>query len=159
MCFKTANPLETKNIGKALGTLLGKGDVLLITGDLGAGKTTFIQGLAEGLGVKAQVTSPTFTIIHEYPGIIPLYHIDAYRLEKEAEILELGLEDYFYGNGITAIEWPEKLHSWLPEDAIEINIKKTEDQNDGRLLFFTGHGKKGYQELLEELKQIAGIGH
>ncbi len=157
MQFETADPRQTKKLGEIFASLLEKGDLLLITGDLGAGKTTFIQGLALGLGIKIAVTSPTFTIVHEYPGPLPLYHIDAYRIERETEILELGLDEYFYGDGITAIEWPEKIENWLPQDAIEINIKKIMNQENKRVLTFMAHGKTVYQDLLKELKRIANL--
>lgn len=159
MRFKTASPDETKKLGQALGSLLKKGDILLIYGELGAGKTIFTQGLAIGMGIKAHITSPTFTIIHEYPGTIPLYHIDAYRLDKEEEILELGLEEYLYGEGVTAIEWPEKLDSWLPEEVIEISIKKIDGQENKRELTFAGQDKRGFGELMEELKKNVHISH
>ncbi|MFA5535851.1 MAG: tRNA (adenosine(37)-N6)-threonylcarbamoyltransferase complex ATPase subunit type 1 TsaE [Bacillota bacterium] len=158
MQIETNNPQQTKELGRALGGLLQKGNLLLINGTLGAGKTTFIQGLALGLGIGATVTSPTFTIIHEYPGNPPLYHIDAYRIERETEIPELGLEEYFYGDGITAIEWPEKITAWLPEEAMEIKIDKVMNQQDKRVLTFTARGKKDYRSLLKELKRLASTG-
>ena len=107
---------DTLNLGKKIGDVLKPGDILLLEGDLGAGKTTFTQGLAEGLGVDAFVNSPTFVIINEYfSGHLPLYHMDLYRLEDEAQLYDLGVEEYFFGNGVSVVEWPEIALSLLPE--------------------------------------------
>jgi len=105
---------ETRAIGRRLAAALQPGAVLIFTGNLGAGKTTLIQGVCEGLGVTATVTSPTFTLINEYPGRLPVYHFDFYRLHADAELHDLGLEEYFDGEGICLIEWPELIESWLP---------------------------------------------
>ena len=107
---------DTLNLGKKIGDVLKPGDILLLEGDLGAGKTTFTQGLAEGLGVDEFVNSPTFVIINEYfSGHLPLYHMDLYRLEDEAQLYDLGVEEYFFGNGVSVVEWPEIALSLLPE--------------------------------------------
>lgn len=107
---------DTLNLGKAIGTVLKPGDILLLEGDLGAGKTTFTQGLAEGLGVDEFVNSPTFVIINEYfSGKLPLYHMDLYRLEDESQLYDLGVEEYFFGNGVSVVEWPEIAMSILPD--------------------------------------------
>ena len=151
----TGNFSETQQLGQSLGALLQPGDVLLVSGDLGAGKTTFIQGLAAGMGVQAQVTSPTFTIIHEYQGSsFPLYHIDAYRLERADEINELGLEEYFYGDGVTAVEWAEKIKEWLPPDYLYVKIEKMSSHPEQRRIQIGERGSGSYAGLIEELKQI-----
>ena len=107
---------DTLNLGKKIGDVLKPGDILLLEGDLGAGKTTFTQGLAEGLGVDEFVNSPTFVIINEYfSGHLPLYHMDLYRLEDEAQLYDLGVEEYFFGNGVSVVEWPEIALSLLPK--------------------------------------------
>lgn len=107
---------DTLNLGKAIGRVLSSGDILLLEGDLGAGKTTFTQGLAEGLGVNEFVNSPTFVIINEYfSGKLPLYHMDLYRLEEEAQLYDLGVEEYFFGNGVSVVEWPEIAMPLLPD--------------------------------------------
>lgn len=107
---------ETRALGKKIGAILKPGDILLLEGDLGAGKTTFTQGLAEGLGVEEYVNSPTFVIINEYfTGRLPLYHMDLYRVEEEAQLYDLGVEEYFFGNGVCVVEWPEIAKPFLPD--------------------------------------------
>jgi tRNA threonylcarbamoyladenosine biosynthesis protein TsaE len=109
------SPEETVAFGSAYASRLSPGDVLALSGDLGAGKTHFVKGLAAGLGVSTPVTSPTFTLLHEYPGAgLPLYHFDFYRLETEEEVLAIGLDDYLSGDGIVVIEWAEKFAALLP---------------------------------------------
>ena len=110
------NPQETFALGVQCAADLRRGDVLALAGDLGAGKTQFTKGLAAGLGVESEVTSPTFTLIHEYPGgRLPLFHIDLYRLEEEAEVLGIGLDDYLDGDGVTVIEWADKFTALMPK--------------------------------------------
>ncbi|MFC0472416.1 tRNA (adenosine(37)-N6)-threonylcarbamoyltransferase complex ATPase subunit type 1 TsaE [Halalkalibacter kiskunsagensis] len=116
----TQSPDETQKLAEKLGTLVQPGDVITLEGDLGAGKTSFTKGLAKGLGVKRVVNSPTFTIIKEYKGRLPLYHMDVYRMEDEME--DLGLEEYFYGEGVSVIEWPSMIKSQLPEDRLIISL-------------------------------------
>jgi len=109
------NPEETFALGIQCAASLRRGDVLALAGDLGAGKTQFSKGLAAGLGVECDVTSPTFTLIHEYPGgRLPLFHIDLYRLEDEEEVLGIGLDEYLEGDGVTVIEWADKFSSLMP---------------------------------------------
>jgi len=109
------SPQETFELGRQLAATLRRGDVLALAGDLGAGKTQFTKGLAAGLGVEADVTSPTFTLIHEYPGgRLPLFHIDLYRLEDEDEVLGIGIDEYLDGDGVTVIEWADKFATLLP---------------------------------------------
>ena len=100
------------------------GSVVALYGELGAGKTVFARGIAGYLEVKQQVTSPTFTLINEYYGTIPLYHMDLYRLNNLPEIEDIGVEEYFYGDGICLVEWAEKLEGLLPEHAVTINLKQ-----------------------------------
>lgn len=118
-----ADSEATRQAGQALAAVLRAGDLILLQGDLGAGKTTWTQGLAEGLGVVEPVTSPTFVIISEYDsGRLPLYHIDAYRLQNSIEAELLGIPDLIEGEGVTVIEWPERLEGYLPEDALVISL-------------------------------------
>ena len=117
------SPAETFAAGQRLAGSLRAGDVLALCGDLGAGKTQLVKGIAAGLGTPAEVTSPTFTLIHEYEGgRLPLYHIDLYRLETEAEALSTGLEDYFESAGVTAIEWADKFSELLPAGIRRIRL-------------------------------------
>ncbi|WP_227939917.1 tRNA (adenosine(37)-N6)-threonylcarbamoyltransferase complex ATPase subunit type 1 TsaE [Alkalihalobacillus deserti] len=116
----TESPNATMELAEKLGEIVQPGDVITLEGDLGAGKTSFTKGLAKGLGVKRVVKSPTFTIIKEYKGRIPLYHMDVYRMEDDTE--DLGLEEYFYGEGVSVIEWPCMILSQLPEDRMVITL-------------------------------------
>jgi len=112
----------TEQLGRKLASLLSTGDVIALHGELGAGKTCLVHGLAKGLGIeKGLVASPSFSLINEYPGPRPLFHIDCYRLHLEDEIQELGLEEYFDGPGITVIEWAERIRD-LPEDRLDITF-------------------------------------
>jgi len=116
----TESPDETKAFAADLAKKLKPGSVLALHGDLGSGKTCFVQGLAEAVGVTEIVNSPTFTIINEYRGRFRLYHVDLYRINSSAEAEALGMDDFLEGDGITAIEWPEFFSSLLPKSAIHI---------------------------------------
>jgi len=118
---------ETVKLGKKIGAFLLPNDVVALTGQLGAGKTTLIQGLAQGIGVKDYVTSPTFILINEYEGLIPLFHVDLYRLNDVSEVEDLGIEEYFTRDGACVIEWAEKLGELRPKQAHEITIKVNSD--------------------------------
>lgn len=122
---RSASPEATMLIGERLGQVLKPGDVVCLYGELGAGKTIFIKGLARGLGVGQQerVRSPTFALIHQYRGRIPLYHFDLFRLGRAEELLELGYKEFFYGDGAVAIEWAEKGLECLPESRIDLLMK------------------------------------
>lgn len=142
----------TQNLGKQLGQSLPPGTILLLKGDLGAGKTTLVQGIGEGLGITDAIVSPTFTLINEYPeGRIPLYHLDLYRLEP-AEVRSLYLEQYWEGRefllGIVAIEWPERLPS-KPDRYLEINLNHTEDQGRQITLEWQGENAIALKKILE----------
>lgn len=118
------NEDDTREFGHQLASHLKPGSVVALFGDLGTGKTTLTKYVGEGLGVEEVITSPTFTIIQEYRNSrIPLYHFDVYRLQSEQELLELGYEDYFYGEGVTVIEWADKIQNLLPLEAISIFIQ------------------------------------
>ena len=127
-------------LGKKIGQQLVAGDVLVLDGDLGAGKTTFTKGLAAGLEIPDIIKSPTFTIIHEYQdGRLPLYHMDAYRLENGGAE-DLGLEEYVDGDGVSVVEWAEFVEDELPADFLAIHFKRTDDDNT-RVLEFEPHGQ------------------
>ena len=108
MILETTSPEETHELGKSIGSVCKPGDVILLQGTLGAGKTCLTQGIAEGLGIDGPVRSPTFILVNEHYGKYILYHIDLYRLSDHAEIEALGLDEYFQGNGITVVEWPDR---------------------------------------------------
>lgn len=151
---KIPTPEDMRRLGACLGRLLRPGDVVCLAGELGAGKTTLAQGIAVGLGVEAPVTSPTFTIIHEYQGRIPFYHVDAYRLESHEELEDLGLEEYLYSGGVTVIEWADRVASLLPDEYLEVEIQPLES-GEGRLVTVRAVGA-GTVVLLEELEQACG---
>ena len=119
---ETHSPEETWELAAELADELGPGTVIALHGDLGAGKTCFIQGYAAALGIDEPITSPTYTLIGEYEGRLPLHHIDLYRLSGPEDALGLGLEEYFDVNGITAIEWAERAEGLLPPDLLHIQI-------------------------------------
>ncbi|MFZ0370083.1 MAG: tRNA (adenosine(37)-N6)-threonylcarbamoyltransferase complex ATPase subunit type 1 TsaE [Halobacillus sp.] len=118
--WKSSSPEETMAFAEKLGHRLRKGDVLTLEGDLGAGKTTFTKGLGLGLGVKRTINSPTFTIMKEYMGRLPFYHMDVYRLEDSDE--DLGFEEFFEGDGVCVVEWAHYIEEFLPEERLDITI-------------------------------------
>ena len=141
------NNTETKNIGKKLSITARRGDVLWLHGDLGAGKTEMTKGIAEGLSSIDTVSSPSFALIHEYEtSTIPLYHIDLYRLYDDAP-LDLGLSDYIEGDGLTVIEWGERLPFDYYDDGIDIFINHIEDNANKREITLKPRGKKGEEHL------------
>lgn len=141
---------ETKEIGIYLASLLERGDVITLEGDLGAGKTTFTKGIAKGLGVKRAVTSPTFMIIKEYDGELPLYHMDAYRLEHSDE--DIGFDEYFYGDGISVVEWASFIEDYLPEERLMVKIELVNTEK--RKLTMIPKGKK-FEKVLLRLKELS----
>ena len=121
--MKTHSPAETRDLARKLAQQLQRGDVLLLWGDLGAGKSEFTRGLAQGLGVTATVTSPSFTILNVYEdGRIPLYHFDWYRLNSVEELYEMGMEEYLGGDGIAVVEWPSQCLEAIPETHLAIRL-------------------------------------
>ena len=150
MELRTFKPEETAEIGRRLGQACHGGEVLALTGELGAGKTLFIKGLAMGLEVTDpdEVVSPSFIILREHKGRVPLYHLDFYRLENPRELTELGIEEYFYGTGVCAVEWADKFPEILPEARLEILIEIEGEET--RRLTFTPRGRN-YETLLAQV--------
>ncbi|MBS4193240.1 tRNA (adenosine(37)-N6)-threonylcarbamoyltransferase complex ATPase subunit type 1 TsaE [Bacillus sp. FJAT-49705] len=144
--FSSSKPEETIEFSKSLARLLKAGDVIALEGDLGAGKTTFTKGLALGLEIKKNVNSPTFTIIKEYQGRLPLYHMDVYRVEDSFE--DLGFDEYFDGNGVTVVEWAHLIAEQLPEELLTIYLYLGE--NGSRRLVLEPKGQR-YEELCKEI--------
>ena len=131
MLKETYGSEETYRLGEEMGRKAEPGDVYALTGDLGTGKTVFARGFAAGLGISGYVNSPTFTILQVYEeGRLPLYHFDVYRIEEPEEMEEIGYEDYFYGDGVTLIEWAELIDVLLPDRAFRINISKDPGKGD-----------------------------
>jgi tRNA threonylcarbamoyladenosine biosynthesis protein TsaE len=140
LTIETAGPEETMEAGERLGRRLKGGEVIAMKGDLGSGKTTFIRGLARGLGVpEGEISSPTFVFAHEHRGRQPLAHIDLYRTEAPDDIQGIGLLDYFEGSWVVAVEWAEKGAAYFPEDTITIRFEPGEDPSRRRLTVSTGH--------------------
>ena len=127
MTVITNSELETEAQGESLAQTLTPGAVIALTGGLGAGKTAFVRGLARGLGVTGRVTSPTFTIVNEYDGQIPLFHFDMYRINDENELFEIGWDDYLDRGGVIAVEWSENITELLPKNSILVKIRKSGD--------------------------------
>lgn len=132
MEFISHSEADTLKFGEELAAKLSPGNVIAMYGDLGAGKTAFVRGLAKGLGLDARVSSPTFTIVNEYLGDTPLFHFDMYRLSDADELFEIGWEDYISRNGICVVEWSENVEDAFYNDTIRIYIEKTGD--DSRLI-------------------------
>jgi len=139
---ESKHPDETIAIGRIVGLSLEGSDVVALVGDLGAGKTCFTKGIARGVGVPETyyITSPTFTLVNEYPGRIPLYHMDVYRLSDSAEMGDIGYEEYLNGKGVVVVEWAEKIEDVLPADALFVYIEHLNDSE--RKIRFTGSSDK-----------------
>ncbi|MGL1932914.1 MAG: tRNA (adenosine(37)-N6)-threonylcarbamoyltransferase complex ATPase subunit type 1 TsaE [Desulfotalea sp.] len=145
--IKISNIEQTEKLGLMLGISAQPGDIICLSGDLGAGKTTLTQFLARGMEVKdSYVTSPSFSIMHEYQGRLILYHMDLYRLGGEDEVIDLGFEDLFYGDGLTVIEWPERAGDLIPDTALLINIKLDDTE---RTIEFTCSDTSHWQEDIQ----------
>ncbi len=144
------SPEQTQQIGASIGEIAQPGDNLFLVGDLGAGKTCLAQGIARGLNIKEYAASPSFVLIRELKGRLPLYHIDFYRLDHLEEIAELGLDDYLYGHGVCLVEWAEKGLNLLPPEHLLIEIGYVADTE--RSLKFRPSGQR-YQEIVAQLKQ------
>ena len=136
---------ETKEIGRAIGGAVEAGTLILLIGQLGAGKTTLTQGLADGLGVTAYTKSPSFVLVNEYQGRLPLFHMDLYRIDDPTEAWELGLDDYLGRDGVLAIEWADRATSIFLEDRLEIHIEYLSDSE--RQLTVTASGPLSAQAL------------
>jgi tRNA threonylcarbamoyladenosine biosynthesis protein TsaE len=154
--FISHSEAQTRRLGRRLALLLQPGDVLALVGDLGAGKTRWIQGVCQGLGVADSVVSPTFTLVNEYHGKWPVYHIDLYRLADAAEALSFGLDDYLYGAGISMIEWADRAVDFLPDDHLTVELYHLEESK--RRVVLRPHGAR-FVGLLAKFKQIAFTVH
>jgi tRNA threonylcarbamoyladenosine biosynthesis protein TsaE len=126
--FESGSPEETAALGARLAERLGPGDVVALTGELGAGKTCFTQGLARGLGVSGRAVSPTFVLVNEYRGRLPVHHVDAYRTGSLTELLDLGIDELFSGDGVTIVEWADKLLPLLPPHTVHVHIEGVGDE-------------------------------
>jgi tRNA threonylcarbamoyladenosine biosynthesis protein TsaE len=135
---RTSSAEETRELGEAIAALLRPRDAVLLTGELGAGKTTFVQGVARGLGIEDQVSSPTFTLIKEYSGILELAHVDVYRLDRLQDVVELGLDELGGGDDVLLVEWGDVIEELLPADRLRIEFSSVQgDDVDGRAITIT----------------------
>ncbi|MCR4431025.1 MAG: tRNA (adenosine(37)-N6)-threonylcarbamoyltransferase complex ATPase subunit type 1 TsaE [Tepidanaerobacteraceae bacterium] len=146
--FETGSIDETRRLGEALGRLLKAGDFLALTGDLGAGKTAFAGGIARGLGIAEDITSPTFTIINQYEAAIPMAHMDAYRLGDAEELEKIGYYDYLEGF-VVVLEWADRMECLVPEDALRIDFKVL-DENRRRITMHAQNPRFG--RIIREMK-------
>lgn len=144
--IETSSEMHTMEFAAKLAALLEPGNVITLEGDLGAGKTTFTKGLAKGLGVEKMVTSPTFVIIKEYEGIMPLYHMDVYRLEDMDE--DIGFKEYFNGKGISVVEWAQFIEMYLPDERLNINIRFVDEEK--REIELTAQGEH-FENVIKQL--------
>lgn len=152
------SPAQTMAIGQQLGAVLRAGDVLLLLGDLGAGKTHLVKGIAQGLGSVDLVTSPSFVLINEYVAgaahaNMRIYHVDLYRITDPAELTSIGLEEIWNDQGVCLIEWAERAQHWLPEAHLVVQIRYVDEMR--RVLRFVPQGER-YQQLMAEFKDAAG---
>lgn len=149
--FVSHSEAQTRRLGARLAELLRGGEVIALQGDLGSGKTRWVQGMGYGLQVDVQVTSPTFILVNEYHGRLTLYHIDLYRIHQVNEVLTFGLEDYLCGDGVCAIEWPERAASLLPADHLWITFHHLDDTKR-RITMRAGGGF--HQQLLRDFQHL-----
>ena len=150
MKLLTHSPEETQALGQALGLAARPGDLVLLWGDLGSGKTCLVQGIARGLDVQDSVQSPTFVLVTQHPGHLMLYHIDLYRLDDLREVEDLGLEDYLEGDAVCVVEWADKAMPLFPREHLLVELEHHGMRQ--RLLRLTPHGNR-YVELVEQAKQ------
>ncbi len=145
--IKTASPEETLSLAEKFSSVLRAGDLVALRGNLGSGKTVFVKGLAKGLGVKdyRYVNSPSFVVIKEYPGKMPLYHFDVYRLDSRGFCETMDYEKYFYSTGVTAVEWADKIQELLPEEYFEVFMEPGEENS--RTIGFAAVGEDAKRRL------------
>lgn len=142
--------VEMEKFGKTLGENLSGGEIICLNGNLGAGKTNLTKFIGEGMGISDYITSPTFALLNIYEGRINLYHFDAYRLEDDIDVEELGFDDYFYSDGVCVVEWPENIRRILPKETLEINI--TNGDFEERILEISTDYYEKYESVLENIK-------
>jgi len=149
----TEKPEATRQLGRNLGKNLFAGSIVALIGELGSGKTTLVQGIGQGLRIKSLIKSPSFVIIHEYNGSLPLYHFDLYRLDKIEEIFSLGYEEYFYQKkGVVVIEWAEKIKDLLPAEYLQINLETVSLSK--RKITAQAYGSS-YRKLIKKMEKLS----
>jgi tRNA threonylcarbamoyladenosine biosynthesis protein TsaE len=148
---------QTYRLGKLVGRNVNPGDIILLFGDMGSGKTVFSKGIAHGADVSGTVTSPTYTIMNTYIGRIPIFHFDIYRLNEPEELYDLDYEEYFFGRGVSIVEWPERLDYLLPEEYFKVTLCKMQEEN-GRKIVFEAVGNR-YTSLERVLLNYESVGY
>jgi len=148
----TASPAETTALGFCLGRALQAGDVVCVIGELGTGKTHFAKGIARGLGIERDVTSPSYTILQIYEGRIPLYHFDLYRMETADELFDIGFDEFIYGRGACIVEWADRFLAYMPQERLTVSLEYGRDAAE-RSVKVEAAGRR-YQLLLEEMQKI-----
>jgi tRNA threonylcarbamoyladenosine biosynthesis protein TsaE len=145
---------RTESLGTVLGKIAEPGDIITLAGTLGAGKTALTQYIGRGLGIdpRIYITSPTFSLLHEYQGRIPLYHMDLYRLGSEEEIESLGFPEYFYGHGLTVIEWPERLGSLMPAERLHVELVISGENS--RTAHLNAHGELWQKKVADIVSMV-----
>ena len=148
----TTSQEETMELGKRLGEKVFANSCVVLEGDLGAGKTTLTKGIALGLGIDRIIKSPTYTLIREYrKGRLPLFHMDMYRIEESGGASEVGLEEYFYANGVCVVEWAQYIEDELPSTFLKVQIDRVGDDESKRVICLVPHGKE-YEEFINKLE-------
>ncbi len=147
-------PEAARAFGEDLGRRLRAGDVIALYGGLGEGKTTLTQGIAAGLGVSYDVDSPTYLLVQEHSGRVPLFHADLYRIESPQSLLEMGFEEYFERGGVTVIEWAERAEPLLPEDHLQIRLSREVETEEVRIVVLQGFGPRSAR-LVQETAQVS----
>ena len=152
MTFRTDSPQATQSLAEALGGALEPGDLVLLVGELGAGKTAFVQGLARGLGIDEAVTSPTFTIVHEYAGRVRLAHVDVYRLDRVQDLYDLGFDELVDDDRVTVVEWGDRIEQLVPAEHLVVRIEPGAADNE-RVLELVYHGRRwrDRREMVEKM--------
>jgi tRNA threonylcarbamoyladenosine biosynthesis protein TsaE len=156
--FVSPSPKDTLEFGIRLGRLLKSGDIVCLEGELGAGKTLLTRGIAKGMGIDYPVSSPTYTLINEYSGPVPLYHFDLYRLDDEDELYYIGGEELLFDAGVSVIEWAPRMKEFLPEERLWIKISRVQGEDSKRLIEVTAEGKK-YGRVVEGVMKNEGTGN
>ena len=147
----SSSPQETEHIGSLLGKMLTRGDIIALSGELGSGKTTLVKGLAQGMGFdREEVVSPSFTLVNEYEGPLPLFHIDLYRLGDERDLREIGYEEYIGEAGVAVIEWADRVRNAVPHESLWITLRY--QYAERREIVMQPHGDR-YEKIIEELRR------
>jgi len=151
LILPTRSEGETESVGRAVGERLFAGSLLLLEGEMGTGKTVFARGVARGLAIRGIIPSPTFTLLRVYEGRLPFYHFDLYRLADEDELLELGVEEYLHGDGVTLVEWAARFEAFFAGPALLVRIGR--DGDEARILTISARHSR-HKQVLRELKKL-----